>query len=410
MDRITLYLCILILGAAIHGCRAVEYSVNNTAANTPGGARFNQVIGEECAKHVLDAAANFIWRVFRQNSPGDRKDVKKVIMFVDDMDGVAYEDDNEIHVSARYINSYSGDVKVEITGVLYHESTHIWQWDGNGTANQGLIEGIADFVRLKAGYAPSHWRKPGAGGQWDAGYDITAFFLDYCNDLKNGFVAELNKKMKYGTAIHGCRAVEYTVTNTAANTPGGARFNQAIGEKYSKQVLGAAANFIWRVFQQKSAGDRKGVQKVSMFVDDMDGVAYASNNEIHVSARYINGYSGDVKREITGVLYHESTHIWQWNGNGAANGGLIEGIADYVRLKAGYAPSHWRKPGEGDRWDAGYDVTARFLDYCNDLKNGFVAELNKKMKDGYSDSYFSDILGKTVDQLWTDYKAKYNTN
>jgi hypothetical protein len=38
---------------------------------------------------------------------------------------------------------------------------------------------------------------------------------------------------------------------------------------------------------------------------------------------------------VTGVLYHEVTHVWQWNGQGRANGGLIEGIADYVRLKAG---------------------------------------------------------------------------
>jgi hypothetical protein len=50
------------------------------------------------------------------------------------------------------------------------------------------------------------------------------------------------------------------------------------------------------------------------------------------------------------------------DGRGTANGGLIEGIADYVRLKAGYAPGHWVKPGQGDRWDQRYDVTARFLD------------------------------------------------
>lgn len=125
--------------------------------------------------------------------------------------------------------------------------------------------------------------------------------------------------------------------------------------------------------------------------------------------RYIQGYSGNVKTEFTGVLYHEMTHVWQWNGNGQAPGGLIEGIADFVRLKANYAPSHWVKPGQGDRWDQGYDVTARFLDYCNGLRNGFVAELNKKMRSGYNNSYFVDLLGKTVDQLWTDYKAKYAT-
>ncbi|KAM5549481.1 hypothetical protein ABKV19_000748 [Rosa sericea] len=207
--------------------------------------------------------------------------------------------------------------------------------------------------------------------------------------------------------LHAAHAVDYTVTNNAASSAGGIRFNNDIGADYSLQTLASAADFIWKVFQQSADADRKSVAKVSLFIDNMDGVAYASNNEIHVSASYIAGYSGDVKKEITGVLYHESTHIWQWNGNGQAPGGLIEGIADFVRLRAGYAPSHWVQPGEGDKWDQGYDVTARFLDYCTSLKDGFVAELNNKLKTGYSVNYFADILGKNVDQLWADYKAKY---
>ncbi|GMY38583.1 basic secretory protease [Fagus crenata] len=207
--------------------------------------------------------------------------------------------------------------------------------------------------------------------------------------------------------IQVIHAVEYVVTNNAGNTPGGVRFNNEIGSDYSKQTLISAADFIWRLFQQNNDADRKNVPKVSLFIDDMEGVAYASNNEIHVSARYINGYSGDVKREITGVLYHESTHIWQWDGNGQTPVGLIEGIADFVRLKAGYVASHWVQPGQGDKWDQRSDVTARFLDYCNGLRNGFVAELNKKMKDGYSANFFVELLGKTVDQLWSDYKAQY---
>ncbi|XP_060168159.1 uncharacterized protein LOC132598983 [Lycium barbarum] len=219
------------------------------------------------------------------------------------------------------------------------------------------------------------------------------------------FISSLFVLAIFTQKIH---AVDYTVTNTAANTPGGARFDRDIGAQYSQQTLSAAATFIWNTFQQNSPADRKNVEKVSMFVDDMDGVAYAINNEIHVSARSIQGDSGDVKRGITGVLYHESTHVWQWNGNGQPTpGGLIEGIADYVRLKADLAPSHWVKPGQGDRWDQGYDVTARFLDYCNSLRNGFVAELNKKMRNGYSNQFFVDLLGKTVDQLWSDYKAKF---
>ncbi|XP_057545830.1 uncharacterized protein LOC130824828 [Amaranthus tricolor] len=203
-------------------------------------------------------------------------------------------------------------------------------------------------------------------------------------------------------------AVTYTVTNAAANTPGGTRFNNEIGSAYARQSLSSATDFIWKTFQQSDPADRKTIQQVGLTVETMDGVAYTSNNQIHLSANYVQSYSGNVRTEVTGILYHEMTHVWQWNGNGRAPGGLIEGIADYVRLKAGYAPSHWVKPGQGDRWDQGYDVTARFLDYCNSLRDDFVAQLNKKMKDGYSDAYFSDLLGKSVGQLWIDYKAKYN--
>ena len=66
-------------------------------------------------------------------------------------------------------------------------------------------------------------------------------------------------------------------------------------------------------------------------------MAFTSGNGIHLSAQYVSGYSGDVRTEVTRVLYHEVAHVWQWDGQGQANGGLIEGVADFVRLKAGYA-------------------------------------------------------------------------
>ncbi|KAG2704622.1 hypothetical protein I3843_05G012800 [Carya illinoinensis] len=200
-------------------------------------------------------------------------------------------------------------------------------------------------------------------------------------------------------AIQGIRAADYAVTNTASNTSGGFRFDNDIGSNYSLQTLASTTDFIWKLFQQTNEMDKKNVQKVSLFINDMDAVSYASNNEIYVSARYINGYSGNVKNEITGMLYYEMTHVWQWNGNGQAPEGLIEGITNFVRLKAGYVRGQWVQPEQRDRWDQGYDVTARFLDYCNSLRNGFVADLNKKMKTGYSTNYFVDLLGKSVDQL-----------
>lgn len=59
------------------------------------------------------------------------------------------------------------------------------------------------------------------------------------------------------------------------------------------------------------------------------------------------------------------------------------------------------------RWDEGYGVTERFLEYCDSLLPSFKAKLNKKMRERYSDAYFVELLGKPVDQLWIEYKAKY---
>ncbi|GMI83688.1 hypothetical protein like AT2G15220 [Hibiscus trionum] len=210
-------------------------------------------------------------------------------------------------------------------------------------------------------------------------------------------------------AMHGthAEAVEYVINYSSGNSSGGVRFKKEIGVANTLKTMSSATNFIWDIFQQNNPSNRKNVTKVTLFIENSDGVAFTVNNEIHVNANYLGNYTGDLRREFNGVVYHEMTHVWQWDGKGQTPGGLIEGVADFVRLKANYIPSHWVQPGQGNRWDQGYDVTARFLDYCDGLRHGFVAELNKKMRNSYNAGYFVKLLGKTVDQLWSDYKAKY---
>ncbi|RLN15460.1 uncharacterized protein C2845_PM02G10760 [Panicum miliaceum] len=221
-------------------------------------------------------------------------------------------------------------------------------------------------------------------------------------------VAVVASLLTLAAAAPAASAVTFDATNTASDTPGGERFDQAVGLDYAEQVLSDASTFVWNTFNQPSPADRRPVDAVTLVVEDIGGVAFTNGSDIHLSAQYVGGYSSDVKTEVTGVLYHEVVHVWQWGlQDYGAHPGIFEGIADYVRLKAGYAPGHWVQPGQGDRWDQGYDVTARFLDYCDSLQPGFVAQLNAKLKDGYSEDYFLQILGKNVQQLWQDYKAKY---
>ncbi|KAI3431130.1 uncharacterized protein J3R85_008060 [Psidium guajava] len=202
-------------------------------------------------------------------------------------------------------------------------------------------------------------------------------------------------------------AVEFTVSNAAPNTEGSAIFAEHIGDAYARQTMIAATNFIWQIFQQATAADRKDVARVSLIINNSHGVAATSGSTIYFSANYLSQIQGD-KQEFTGIMYHEMTHVWQWSGRGNPGARqVIEGIADFMRLRANLAPATWPRRGAGNSWGESSAVTAYFLDYCESQRNGFVAELNKKMRDGYSDDFFVQLLGRSADQLFGEYKARY---
>jgi hypothetical protein len=116
----------------------------------------------------------------------------------------------------------------------------------------------------------------------------------------------------------------------------------------------------------------------------------------------------DVKSEFTGIMYRESANVWQSTGRGEAPVGLTNGIADYIRLVAGWPSQDWNVTrGSGSRWNEGNIVTAYFLEYCNTLRPRFVAELNDLMEDHYNDIFFYQLLGRNVDDLWSAYKSAY---
>ncbi|KAF7509014.1 hypothetical protein GJ744_008409 [Endocarpon pusillum] len=160
-----------------------------------------------------------------------------------------------------------------------------------------------------------------------------------------------------------------------------------------------------------------GSRSVTLVLSSFGGVAYTrgkaldhDHKEIHLSTDYVAGIEPALlKREITGVIVHEMVHCWQWNACGTAPGGLIEGLADWVRLRADLAPPHWKRTA-GDRWDAGYQVTAWFLDWLeNKYGTGTVPKLNHLLKEVKYDEeeYWCGRSGlhKSVQELWKDYKS-----
>ncbi|KAK3936768.1 plant basic secretory protein [Diplogelasinospora grovesii] len=158
-------------------------------------------------------------------------------------------------------------------------------------------------------------------------------------------------------------------------------------------------------------------RSVTVILRDMGGVAYTTgteldddHKEIHFSLGYINGIQGPPERladEINGVLTHELVHCYQWNAKGTCPGGLVEGIADWVRLRCGLSPPHWRQETTGE-WDRGYQHTAYFLDYLEHrFGDGTVRRINEKLRLQKYDPklFWTELLGRPVEQLWEDYAS-----
>ncbi|KAK3056535.1 hypothetical protein LTR09_002328 [Extremus antarcticus] len=145
----------------------------------------------------------------------------------------------------------------------------------------------------------------------------------------------------------------------------------------------------------------------------MNGVAYTTgmdldhdHKELHINLDYIVNTKSPKRHEILGVLCHELVHCFQWAANGTCPGGLIEGIADWVRLRAGLSAKHWKQEAEG-KWDGGYQHTGYFLEYLEQrFGEGTVRRMNGCLrgKDYDEEKLFGECCGgRKVEDLWKDY-------
>ncbi|KAL2208708.1 BSP-domain-containing protein [Sarocladium strictum] len=167
--------------------------------------------------------------------------------------------------------------------------------------------------------------------------------------------------------------------------------------------------------ESASRGTPPPTRSVTLILRPMPGVAYTTSTEldtdhkeIHFSLPYISNISPTSRHahEITGVLTHELVHCYQFNAQGTCPGGLIEGIADWVRLQCGLKPPHWKKDAKGD-WDGGYQHTAYFLQYLEErFGENSVRRVNEKLRhEKYHEKpFWTELFGRPVDQLWDDYK------
>lgn len=183
-------------------------------------------------------------------------------------------------------------------------------------------------------------------------------------------------------------------------------------------LLATAARRVQRQLYRSSPASCPPTRSVTVVLRNMGGVAYTTgteldpehHKEIHLSLSYVAGVKpkSRLSAEIEGVLTHEMVHCYQWNGLGTCPGGLVEGIADWVRLRCRLSPPHWRRD-TGVKWDSGYQHTAYFLEYLEwKFGEGTVRKINENLKEQkYEEKEFwVGLFGRSVGHLWEDYIDK----
>ncbi|KAL2111607.1 hypothetical protein VUR80DRAFT_9739 [Thermomyces stellatus] len=193
--------------------------------------------------------------------------------------------------------------------------------------------------------------------------------------------------------------------------PGAASFLSAIT---ASAVLQSAVSSVLSLLYETRENPTS-TRSVTLVLREKPGVAYtvgteldSDHKEIHFSLGYISRIQeGRVRDEITGVLVHELVHCFQYNGKGTCPSGLIEGLADWVRLRCHLAnpPPHWKRD-TSKGWDAGYERTAYFLEYLEGRFGvGTVRRVNAALREEkyVEDTFWPRLFGRSVKELWAEY-------
>jgi hypothetical protein len=195
-----------------------------------------------------------------------------------------------------------------------------------------------------------------------------------------------------------CTLASATFVNQDPTSEGGQRFAMTIPDP--EAFMKARAHQDCLILYDQAANVKRTTAITLTIESPGDGVAATGGNQVGFSATYIAGYNGNIAGEINGVIAHEFTHVYQYN---RGPGWLIEGMADYVRFKAGFFTLAQRR--KGGNFDDAYRTTGFFLAWLDDQYPNFARKLNQAMKTGASEATFETLTGLPIQALWDEYQA-----
>ncbi len=139
--------------------------------------------------------------------------------------------------------------------------------------------------------------------------------------------------------------------------------------------------------------------------------------EIVFSSKYITEKLAaqpdeQVEYELLGVLWHELTHGYQLFPKERSYSepdvhAFIEGMADLIRIQAGYHKT--RSPKPSDSWVGGYTNTGFFLAWLAESYPDFAYRFNQtavEIEDWSFENAIKSVTGESLDELWSRYQSE----
>jgi hypothetical protein len=148
--------------------------------------------------------------------------------------------------------------------------------------------------------------------------------------------------------------------------------------------------------------------KIQIEISEFDGVATVGNGVIRLSSRHlqlINDTGEDVGSEIRGIICYMIAIMYQIHFDVPDTNWVWQGVANYVRHRAGFFPLDERSKGGSYR--NGYEYSGFFFVWLEQQNPGFVYKLNQSFKDGeaWDPQIFETLTGKSLDDLWDEYQT-----
>jgi hypothetical protein len=212
-------------------------------------------------------------------------------------------------------------------------------------------------------------------------------------------------------AFSGVCSPQVTIDNRTADGRG-AVFDQTFAEP-TKLVVETAKRVCAALYERPEQAPRS--PPIVLVIEDFYGIGeigitapviYIRLSSLRMESTAAAGQS--VRDDVTGALHYLLAIDYELDDeNPAQVRWITEGIAAFVRYRAGFTPLSERAAGGSPSDD--YKTTGFFFDWMDREYPGAVYRLNQSLdpNDGvaWSEHVFVDLTGHDLDTLWTRYQA-----